>query len=183
MKELVTRCDACSQHNPEDDISTIKIAFDDEKPLTLDLCQQHHDQYVSGLMRLLHEHGAPTQSLAHAPKKETKPAEALVVCPVCPERRTGVNGLALHIAKAHNYDLGPSPAIAYYGSTCPVCNQGDIKVLGHHSYFSHPDLGSGIAGLWEAAANLGDPYGVIASNRERLTRLINGKGVSHGNDS
>lgn len=138
--------------------------------LTLDLCEPCVKEFVTPLVELLDQFGAPPQTSPVARRGKGKGTDRGLACIWCPADFSAntSSGYMNHIRTIHGY----GSAIDAFGTMCPICGDSGLRMMMAHVKKRHPDRGfthTSQAVLW--AKDNGDPFGVYAATLNRVPSL------------
>lgn len=177
-REIVAWCDV--DMRTDERVPAITYALDlGRGPREIDLCESHAKALLAPLVEVVEALGGkPSKPSKASPpiarqtagsgsldelllserRGRTPAGERDHPCPWCPLNYANATGLLGHIRKAHGFTSDASAADVF-GAQCPLCGQA-YGSLGNHASKSH-DI-PGVAALFAAAREAGDPYGVVA---------------------
>lgn len=172
-KQIVITCD----NHPEGErpvASTIEIGIFG-KVRTVDLCDPCVERLVFPLARLLEEEGLEVEKtkkkapvLEPGGKRQGKPPEGERdwQCLWCEMDYAGPSGLVRHVQTIHGLGDGKQQVLVF-GDVCPLCERKSAS-MGQHAIRSHPFC-KNTSQLFVHALAGGDPYGVVAAVRARVS--------------
>lgn len=185
---LVRTCDPHGAKEIEVEALPIPIGLG-TRWYSVDLCPECEGDYLSRLRALIEEFGAPIdgpQNVGKPPAKKPgkggktgvlsaaggnlpvllgrermgrTPAKGRPLrCFWCPLTYSGEQALGTHVVKEHGL-AGRGKVI--YGRQCPICGEDGYDILGSHINRAHREA-EGTNQAFQIAAELGDPFGVVA---------------------
>ena len=176
-KEFVVWCDIClSKDDARNPSQTHVVALNDkgfsiDKPLSIDLCSQHHTELIAPLAAALGQHGekidpnAPT-SPNIGPRPAMPKRHGNFPCLLCEAKFNSNYTFVQHLAAVHEVS-GPQ---SLFGDRCPVCNTG-YKAgagLGAHISREHQDWGGTTSEVFAKVKEAGDQHGVVAARLDAM---------------